>query len=65
MNMVLATASAGGLDSIIEAASKAIEFSGTCLNAMTSNGIYVFFLGAGLVGLGLSLVGQLRGTARG
>lgn len=52
-----------GMDTILAAASDAIEFSGTCLTTMISNPVYAFILGAGFVGIGLSLIRKLRHTA--
>lgn len=52
------------MDSILEGASKAIEFSGTCLSTMAGNPVYVFILGAGFVGIGLMLVRKLKNTAQ-
>lgn len=69
MSGILLTSDAGtetvvnGMETIISAASDAITFSGTCLTAMISNPVYAFFLGAGLVGVGLSLIRKLRHTA--
>jgi len=51
------------METIISSASDAITFSGTCLTAMISNPVYAFILGAGFVGIGLSLIRKLRHTA--
>ncbi len=53
------------MDKLLTGAETAIEFSGRCLTAMVENPIYLFYLAAGLVGVGLALVSKLRGTARG
>ncbi len=52
------------MDTIIAAASKVIEFSGTCLNAMIGNEVYAFVFAAGFVGIGLALVRKMKHTAR-
>lgn len=52
------------MTTLLAAASSAIEFSGTCLTTMIGNPVYAFFFGAGLVGVGLSLVSMLKNTAR-
>lgn len=52
------------LETVMDAASSAISFSGSVLTTMISNPIYAFFFGAGLVGVGLALVRALKRTAR-
>ncbi len=53
------------MDKILGGAQSAIDFSGKCLEAMVNNPVYLFFLAAGLVGVGLALVRKLRSTAKG
>lgn len=62
--IVAAEGSTSVLDTLVTAASKVVEFSGTMLNAMVENPIYAFYLAAGLVGVGLSMVALLKNTAR-
>lgn len=52
------------IDTIIEAASKVVDFSGTCLTTMVSNPVYAFILASGFIGIGLALVRKLVNTAR-
>ncbi len=52
------------MDTIIAGATKAIEFSGSCLTSMLGNEVYAFIFGAGFVGIGLMLVSRLRSTAQ-
>lgn len=52
-----------GMETILAAASDAIEFSGTCLTTMINNPVYAFILGAGFCGIGLGLIRKLRRTA--
>lgn len=52
------------MENVLTAAQSAITFSGTCLTTLLSNEVYAFFFGAGLVGVGLSLVSRLKHTAR-
>ncbi len=52
------------MEAVLTAAKAAITFSGECLTTLLSNEVYAFFFGAGLVGVGLMLVRQLKNTAR-
>lgn len=52
------------METVLTAAQSAITFSGQCLTSLLGNEIYAFFFGAGLVGVGLTLVRQLKNTAR-
>lgn len=53
------------METIINAASDAVSFAGTCLTTLVENPILAFVLGAGFVGgIGLPLVRKLFRTSK-
>jgi len=63
--ILLSAEDPSAIDKIIGGAKQAIAFAGECLTAMVDNPVLLFFLGAGLVGVGLTLFRKLRSTAKG
>lgn len=54
-----------GMDAVMNAATKLVEFAGSLFNTILSNPVLVFFVAAGFVGIGLSIVRRLKNTAKG
>lgn len=53
-----------GVDAVVQAAGKVVEFSGTMLDTVVSNPILLFFFAAGIVGIGVSVISSLIGLSR-
>lgn len=65
MLTVLTTGGAtGGIDSVMDAANSLVTFAGNLFSTIIANPILVVFVGASFVGIGLTIVQQLKSAAR-
>ena len=51
------------MDSLLDASTKLVEFSGDCLTTMIQNPVYAFLFAGTIVGVGLVIVSKLKHTA--
>lgn len=58
------TAVTNTLDQVLGGVSKVVEFSGTMLNTMLANPIYLFLFASSLVGVGVSIFLTFKHAAR-
>ena len=62
--MPIIAGTATGLDSVIEAAGKVMDFAGTMLTEIMEQPVLLFLLAAGLVPVGFKVLNGLKRTAR-
>lgn len=55
--------SSGALDTLMQSATKLVEFSGDCLTTMIQNPVYAFLFAGCIIGVGLTVVRMLKHTA--
>lgn len=55
----------GGMSAVMDAATELVGFAGDLFNTILGNPVLVFFVAAGFVGIGLSIVRRLKNTAKG
>lgn len=59
------TTQVGTMEAIMKGVVDAIEFSGTIVNHLVANPIYLFLLASGFIGVGASIFAILRRAATG
>lgn len=64
MMYVLATSDASGIDAVIEASAKVMDFAGTMLTEIMEQPVLLFLLAAGFVPVGFKVLRGLKRTAR-
>lgn len=64
MTYVLATGDASGIDAVIEASAKVMDFAGTMLTEIMEQPVLLFLLAAGFVPVGFKVLRGLKRTAR-
>lgn len=50
------TVVSGGLDTLLDAATQLVEFSGDCLNIIIANPVYAFLFAGVVIGAGITVV---------
>lgn len=55
----------GGMESVMEAAGELVTWAGELFTVIVENPVLVFYVAAGLVGIGLGIVSMLKNTAKG
>lgn len=55
----------GAMSAVMDAATELVSFAGNLFNTILQNPVLVFFVAAGFVGIGLSIVKRLKNTAKG
>lgn len=65
LNPMIATDAGTSFDTVMDAATELVTWGGELFSTIIANPVLVVFVAASFVGVGLSIVSQLKATARG